>query len=254
MRIPGKVAIVTGAAGAIGSAVARRFAQEGAAICLAARRGAPELAAEIQAMGRRAIDVKTDVTSKASNAAMVERCIAELGRVDILVTVAGVVSKGSAEALEEAEWDRVIEVNLKGVFLSCQAVIKPMRAQKSGRIINIGSLLAKNGGNPRPWINRDDQNRGGNVAYGASKAGVHAMTLYLAKELAADGITVNAVAPGPIGSPMTTNLPPSLTEMIPLGRIGYPDEVADACAYLAGDQAGWVTGEILDINGGVWID
>jgi 3-oxoacyl-[acyl-carrier protein] reductase len=254
MRIAGKIAIVTGAAGAIGSAIARRFAAEGADVCLAARRGAPELAAEIRARGRRAIDVPTDVTVKAANAAMVARCIAELGRVDILVTVAGVVSKGSAEALEEDEWDRVINVNLKGVFLSCQSVIPAMRAQKSGRIINIGSLLAKNGGNPRPWINRDDQNRGGNVAYGSAKAGVHAMTLYLAKELAADNITVNAVAPGPIGSPMTTNLPPSLTEMIPLGRIGTPDEVADACTYLAGDQAGWVTGEILDINGGAWID
>lgn len=185
---------------------------------------------------------------------MVARCVAELGRVDTLVTVAGVVSKGSAEALAEAEWDRVMNVNLKGVFLSCQAVIAPMRAQKYGRIINIGSLLAKNGGNPRPWINRDDQNRRGNVAYGSAKAGVHAMTLYLAKELAADGVTVNAVAPGPIGSPVTTNLPPSLTEMIPLGRLDTPDEVADAVAYLAGSQAGWVTGEILDINGGTWID
>jgi NAD(P)-dependent dehydrogenase (short-subunit alcohol dehydrogenase family) len=254
MRLAGKTAIVTGAAGAIGSAVARRFAAEGADLCLAARRGAADLAAEIRAMGRRAIDVPTDVTLKDQNTAMVARCLAELGRVDILVTVAGVVSKGSAEALEEGEWDRVMAVNLKGVFLSCQAVIAPMRAQRSGRIINIGSLLAKNGGNPRPWINRDDQNRGGNVAYGAAKAGVHALTLYLAKELAAERITVNAVAPGPIGSPMTTNLPPSLIEMIPLGRIGTPEEVADACAYLAGDQAGWVTGEILDINGGVWID
>jgi len=254
MRLAGKTALITGAAGAIGSAIARRFAAEGADICLAARRGAPELAAELRAMGRRVSDAPTDVTVKADNQAMVARCIADLGRVDILVTVAGVVSQGSAEDLEEAEWDRVMGINLKGVFLSCQAVIAPMRAQKSGRIINIGSLLAKNGGNPRPWINREDQKRGGNVAYGSAKAGVHAMTLYLAKELAADNITVNAVAPGPIGSPMTKNLPPSLVEMIPMGRIGLPDDVADACAYLAGDQASWVTGEILDVNGGIWID
>ena len=254
MRLAGKTALITGAAGAIGSAIARRFAAEGADICLAARRGAPELAAELRAMGRRVSDAPTDVTVKADNQAMVARCIADLGRVDILVTVAGVVSQGSAEDLEEAEWDRVMGINLKGVFLSCQAVIAPMRAQKSGRIINIGSLLAKNGGNPRPWINREDQKRGGNVAYGSAKAGVHAMTLYLAKELAADNITVNAVAPGPIGSPMTKNLPPSLVEMIPMGRIGLPDDVADACAYLAGEQASWVTGEILDVNGGIWID
>jgi len=254
MRLAGKTALITGAAGAIGSAIARRFAAEGADICLAARRGAPELAAELRAMGCRVTDAPTDVTIKAENQAMVARCIADLGRVDILVTVAGVVSQGSAEDLAEAEWDRVIGVNLKAVFLSCQAVIAPMRAQKSGRIINIGSLLAKNGGNPRPWINREDQKRGGNVAYGSAKAGVHAMTLYLAKELAADNITVNAVAPGPIGSPMTKNLPPSLVEMIPMGRIGLPDDVADACAYLAGEQASWVTGEILDVNGGIWID
>jgi len=254
MRLEGKIAIVTGAGGSIGSAVARRFAREGADLCLAGRRSAGELAAEIQAMGRRAIDVPTDVTSKENIQAMVARTVSEFGRVDILVTVAGVVSSGSAEALEAAEWDRVMAINFKGVFLCCQAVIAPMRAQRYGRIINIGSLLAKNGGNPRPWIDRNEQTRAGNVAYGSSKAGVHAVTLFLAKELAADGITVNVVAPGPIATRMTTNLPPSFRELIPLGRLGTADEVADAVTYLAGEQAGWVTGEILDINGGTWID
>jgi 3-oxoacyl-[acyl-carrier protein] reductase len=254
MRLEGKIAIVTGAGGSIGSAVARRFAREGADLCLAGRRGVADLATEIRAMGRRAIDVPTDVTSKEKNQAMVARTLEEFGRVDILVTVAGVVSAGSAEALEEAEWDRVMAINFKGVFLSCQAVIAPMRAQHYGRIINIGSLLAKNGGNPRPWIDRAEQARGGNIAYGSSKAGVHAITLYLAKELAADGVTVNAVAPGPIATKMTTNLSPSFLQQIPLGRLGTSDEVADAVAYLAGEQAAWVTGEILDINGGTWID
>jgi len=254
MRLQGKTAIVTGAAGSIGSAIARRLASEGAEVCLAARRGAPELAAEIRALGRRAIELRTDVTSKAANQEMVARAVEAFGKVDILVTVAGVVSMGPAETLAEEEWDRVMAINLKGAFLSCQAVIAHMRAQRYGRIINIGSLLAKNGGNPRPWIDRSEQTRAGNVAYGSAKAGVHAMSLFLAKELAADGITVNVVAPGPIGTRMTTNLPDTVRLQIPIGRLGTPEEVADAVAYLAGEQAGWVTGEILDINGGIWID
>ena len=254
MRLKDRVAIVTGSAGSIGSAVARRLAAEGADVCLAARRATPELAAEIRALGRRAIEVNADVTRKAANQEMVAQAVAALGKVDILVTVAGVVSLGAAETLAEEEWDRVMAVNLKGVFLSCQAVIPHMRGRRYGRIINIGSLLAKNGGNPRPWIDRSEQARAGNVAYGSAKAGVHAMSLFLAKELAADGITVNVVAPGPIGTRMTTNLPDTIRMQIPTGRLGTPEEVADAVAYLAGDQAGWVTGEILDINGGIWID
>ncbi len=254
MRVKNRVAIVTGAAGSIGAAVARRLAAEGADVCLAARRGNPELVAQIQALGRRALEVRTDITSKAANQAMVAKALEVFGRIDILVTVAGVVSLGPAETLAEDEWDRVMAINLKGVFLSCQAVIAPMRSQRYGRIINIGSLLAKNGGNPRPWVDRSEQARAGNVAYGSSKAGVHAMSLFLAKELAADGITVNVVAPGPIATGMTTKLPDTIRQQIPIGRLGTPDEVADAVAYLAGEQAGWVTGEILDVNGGIWID
>ena len=254
MRLRDRVAIVTGAGGSIGAAVSRRLAAEGANVCLAARRGAPELAAEIRALGRGAIEVRTDVTSKAANQDMVVQAVEAFGKVDILVTVAGVVSMGPAETLAEEEWDRVMAINLKGAFLSCQAVIPQMRRQRYGRIINIGSLLAKNGGNPRPWIDRGEQARAGNIAYGSAKAGVHAMSLFLAKELAADNITVNVVAPGPIGTRMTTNLPDTVRMQIPTGRLGTPEEVADAVAYLAGEQAGWVTGEILDINGGIWID
>ena len=254
MRLKGRTAIITGAAGAIGSAVARRFAAEGADLCLAARRTAADLAAEIALTGRRVIEIATDVSSKRANEAMVERTLEAFGKVDILVTVAGVVSLGSAEQLAEDEWDRVMAINLKGVFLSCQAVIAPMRRQRYGRIVNIGSLLAKNGGNPRPWLDPTEQARAGNIAYGSSKGGVHTLSLFLAKELARDGITVNVVAPGPIATGMTTGLPESIRQQIPLGRLGTPDEVADAVTYLAGEPAGWVTGEILDINGGTWID
>ncbi len=254
MRLQGRVAIVTGAAGGIGKAVALRFAAEGADLCLAGRRGCAATVAEVAAMGRKVIDVQTDVTDKAANQRMVERTLEAFGKIDILVTVAGVVSQGNAETLEEAEWDRVMAVNLKGVFLSCQAVIPAMRKARYGRIVNIGSLLAKNGGNPRPWIDRSEQDRAGNIAYGAAKAGVHAITLFLAKELSADNITVNCVAPGPIASAMTTNIPDVFKTLLPVGRLGRAEEVADAVAYLAGEQAGFTTGEILDVNGGAFID
>ena len=254
MRLAGRVAIVTGAAGGIGGAIARRFAAEGADLCLAGRNGCAETAAQVVDAGRRALDLKVDVTDRLALVDMVDRTGAAFGKVDILVTVAGVVSVGNAETLAEAEWDRVIAINMKGVFFSCQAVIPAMRKAGYGRIINIGSLLAKNGGNPRPWLNRADQERAGNVAYGSAKAGVHAMTMFLAKELAADGITVNCVAPGPIASAMTTNLPDSFKALLPVGRLGRGDEVADAVTYLAGEQAGFTTGEILDVNGGAWID
>ncbi|MCX7864307.1 MAG: SDR family oxidoreductase, partial [Novosphingobium sp.] len=112
----------------------------------------------------------------------------------------------------------------------------------------------KNGGNPRPWIDASEQQSAGNAAYGAAKAGVHALTLYLAKELAACGITVNAVAPGPIASPMTSTLPQALIRQIPLGRMGQASEVAAAVAWLCSEEAAFVTGEILDINGGLWMD
>ena len=163
-------------------------------------------------------------------------------------------SLGNADSVDEAEWDRVIDINLKGTWLCCQAVMAPMRAQQYGRIVTVGSLIGKNGGNPRPWINRDEQLGASNVAYGASKAGVHAVTYFLAKELAADGITVNSVSPGPIATEMTTGINPRIIDIIPVGRMGTADEVADALLFLASETSGFITGETLDINGGIMVD
>lgn len=248
------VAIVTGAAGGIGAASALALARDGYDLVLADARDCGEVAAAVRALGRRALPCPLEVTRKASVDAMVQAALAAYGRVDALVNVAGVVGFGSAAAMPEEEWDRVIGVNLKGVFLCCQAVIAPMRAQGGGRIVNIGSILGKNGGNARPWLDPSEQQRSSSVAYGVSKAGVHALTFFLAKELARDGIAVNAVAPGPIASAMTTAFPDALRALIPAGRMGRAEEVARVVAFLAAPATSFVTGEVIDVNGGMWMD
>jgi 3-oxoacyl-[acyl-carrier protein] reductase len=209
---------------------------------------------ELRAQGRRVVDTPTDVTQAAQVNALIRATLQTLGKIDVLVNVAGTVSFGGAATLPEPEWERVLAVNLKGTFLCCQAAIAPMRAQKYGRIINIGSILGKNGGNARPWLDAGEQAQASNVAYGVSKAGVHAMTMFLARELADAGITVNAVAPGPIASNMTASFPQRLRDLIPVGRMGTADEVARACLFLAGESSGYITAEILDVNGGMWGD
>jgi 3-oxoacyl-[acyl-carrier protein] reductase len=244
--LAGRVALVTGAAGGIGRATAAALAEAGAALALADVREPPA--------PDGALAMAVDVTRRDDVFAMVARTVERFGRLDILVNVAGVVSTGSAVTLAEAEWDRVLGINLKGSFLCCQAAIPAMRANRHGRIVNIGSIVGKNGGNARAWLDRAELDRAGNAAYGVSKAGVHALTFFLAREVASDGITVNAVAPGPIASDMTTNFPPALRALIPVGRMGRAEEVAAAIAFLAGPSAGFITGEVLDVNGGMWAD
>jgi len=245
----GRVAFVTGAAGGIGQAVCQALAAHGARVVAA------DLAPGPEALAHEAIErCRLDVTQGAQVRACLHETVRRLGRLDILVNVAGVVSLGDAEHLAEAEWDRVIDINLKGTFLCCQAAIAPMRAAGYGRIVNLGSVVGKNGGNPRPWLDRAEQEKAGNVAYGVSKAGVHLMTAFLAKELAGSGITVNAVAPGPVASAMTTAFPQVLRDLVPVGRMGAAAEVAAAVLFLAAPQSGFITGEVLDVNGGIWCD
>lgn len=245
--LDGLVALVTGGGGMIGQAVARRMAAGGARIALADKSQPDMVDGECHCYA-------ADLSDARQVGEIVARTLAAFGRIDCLVTAAGVTSLGAFETITADEWDRVHAINLRGVFLANQAVIPSMRQQGSGRIVNIGSVLAKNGGNPRPWIDAGEQERAGNAAYGAAKAGVHALTLYLAKELAAHRITVNAVAPGPIASPMTTSFPEALIRQIPAGRMGQPDEVASAVAWLCTREAAFVTGEIIDVNGGLWMD
>jgi 3-oxoacyl-[acyl-carrier protein] reductase len=253
VRFAGKKVLVTGSAGAIGGAISKAFAAEGASLGLVDIKCSTVTASFLPET--QFFEVLADVADCASLQAAINRIVADMGGADVLVNAAGVTSFGAATALSELEWDRVVSTNLKGVFFACQAVIQPMRARgRGGRIVNIGSLLAKNGGNARPWLDATEQNGSGNVAYGVSKAGVHALTMYLAKELAAAGITVNAVAPGPIASAMTTKFPERLRAGIPVGRMGEPSEVASAVLFLASEAASFITGEILDVNGGAWCD
>lgn len=245
--LDGQVVLVTGGGGMIGRAVAQCMAAGGGCLALADL-AAPE---PVDGFSR---SYAVDLTDAIQVKGLFDTVLADFGRLDCLITAAGVTSLGSFETISLEEWDRVHAINLRGVFLANQQAIAPMKAQGSGRIVNIGSVLAKNGGNPRPWIDRAEQERAGNAAYGAAKAGVHALTLYLAKELAVHGITVNAVAPGPIASPMTTNFPEALVRQIPAGRMGQPDEVAATAAWLCTRDAAFITGEIIDVNGGLWMD
>ncbi len=248
--LAGRVALVTGASGNIGAGAAMALAAQGATLALADLDRASLVRVDVPG----ALALPLDVTQGEAVRRTVAQVVERFGRLDILVNAAGIVSAGAAATLSEAEWDRILAVNLKGTFLCCQAAIPAMRANRHGRIVNVGSIIGKNGGNARAWLDPSEQERSGNVAYGVSKAGVHALTSFLARELAADGITVNAVAPGPVASAMTANFPDSLRALIPVGRLGRAEEVGAAIAFLAGPDAGFITGEILDINGGMWSD
>ena len=244
----GQVALVTGAGGGIGGALVKALLERGATVVGA------DVKPPAPIPGKPFRPVALDVRRREDIRRVVDEVRAIEKRLDVLVNVAGVVSHGPAESLAEEEWDRVIDINLKGTFLCCQAAMGPMKAQGYGRIVNIGSVVGRNGGNARPWIATSEQKVSSNVAYGASKAGVHSVTAYLSKELAPHGITVNAVAPGPIATAMTTAFPESLRQLIPVGRMGQLEDVVRAILFLAAKESSFVTGEVLDVNGGMWCD
>jgi 3-oxoacyl-[acyl-carrier protein] reductase len=250
LTLEGKVAIVTGAGRGgkgIGQGIALALAQAGADIAITARTNiadAEAVAAAVTALGRRALAIQCDVVDAASVESLFERTRQELGRIDILVNNAGMTKDGLLLRMSEESWDAVMDANLKGTFLCTRTAAKLMIKQRSGRIINITSIMGQIG-NP------------GQANYSASKAGMIGFTRTVARELGARGVTVNAVAPGFIETQMTDALPEemrkSTLERIPLGRLGTPEDVGAAVAFLASDAASYITGQILTVDGGMTV-
>ena len=245
-RLDGKVAIVTGGARGLGRAMSQALAEAGASVVLTARseESAQAVAAEIAAeTGRKALGLGVEVTRDEPVRAMVARTLAEFGRIDILVNNAGINIRGPIETLTEAQWDDVIDTNLKGPWLCCRAVAETMKAQKSGRVINLSSMLGEIGLADR-------------TPYCSSKGGLTLMTKTLALEWAKYGINVNALCPGPflteINKPLLDD-PASAAAMmarVPLGRWGEPAELGPSVVFLASDAASFMTGATLFVDGG----
>jgi 3-oxoacyl-[acyl-carrier protein] reductase len=243
MRLENKVAAITGGSRGIGRAIAQLFAAEGAAVALGdvEAAGAEQAAREITERGGKAMAVALDVGDAGQATAFVERVVARWGRLDVIVANAGIAHSAPFLEHPEAQWHRVLRVNLTGVFLTCQAAARQMVKQGGGRIVTIASINAFRG----------VENL---VGYNAAKAGVAELTRTMAVELAQHGITANAIAPAQIDTRMTRTLPEEArqrrVERIPLGRFGEPEDVAKAALFLASDEAAYITGHTLAVDGG----
>jgi 3-oxoacyl-[acyl-carrier protein] reductase len=245
-RLRGRTALVTGAARGIGRAIAIRYAAEGASLVLADVQEAAELRDALRRAGSTALSYRVDITDAAAVEAMVADAVGSLGSLDILVNNAGIITRGSFADLTLETWKKVLDVNLNGTFNCCKAVVPHMVRKGFGRIVNISSIAGKIGDVTAA------------PAYGTSKGAINAFTKSLARELAQRGITVNAIAPHAIETEMSAQWSAekraAIIESIPLKRLGRPQEVAEAAVFLASDGAGFITGEVMDLNGGFLMD
>lgn len=245
MNFAGKTAVVTGGSRGLGRAVCLELAKGGANVvfCYAGNEAAAkETTAACEALGAKALAVQCDVAKADEVKALMDAAVKEFGRIDILVNNAGITRDGLLMMMKEEDFDAVIAANLKGTFLCMKAISRIMMKQRYGRIVNLSSVVGLRG-------------NAGQVNYAASKAGVVGMTKSLAKELASRGVTVNAVAPGFIATDMTAAMTDAAKEAtlasIPLQRLGAPEDVAHAVAFLASDEAAYVTGQVLAVDGGM---
>jgi 3-oxoacyl-[acyl-carrier protein] reductase len=246
MSLNGKTALVTGAAQGIGREIALALATDGAdvAICDVNLEAAQKTAAEIEAKGRKSLALKANVAASGDVTAMVDQVIAAFSRIDILVNNAGITRDGLILRMKDEDWDLVLSINLKGAFLCTKAALKYMTKQRAGTIINIASIVGAMG-------------NAGQANYVASKAGLIGLTKTIAREYANRGITANAVAPGFIETAMTQALPENvrqeLAKQIPMGKLGTPEDVANAVRFLASPWASYISGQVVHVNGGMYM-
>ncbi|MBF0330100.1 MAG: 3-oxoacyl-[acyl-carrier-protein] reductase [Nitrospirae bacterium] len=242
----GHTAIITGGSRGIGKGIAECLAKRGINVVVAATKleAAEETSAALIGFGVKSIAVKTDIAKSSDVSALFEKAVAEFGRVDILVNNAGITRDGLLLRMKEEDWDSVIDTNLKGTFLCSKEAIKLMSKQRYGRIINITSIVAFIG-------------NAGQTNYSASKAGIVGLTKSIAKEYASRGITVNAVAPGFITTAMTDvlsdNVKQEMMKAIPMGKFGSVEDIANAVAFLASPDTSYITGQVIHVNGGMYM-
>lgn len=245
MELTERVAIVTGGGRGIGRAIALKLAEAGATVIIndvGDSEPAEGVAEEIRKMGRESLVVLADVSQSTEVASLVSNTVEKYGKIDILVNNAGITRDQLIVRMSDDDWDKVLGINLKGVFVCSKAVLRPMMKQRWGRIISISSIVGLIG-NP------------GQANYASAKAGIIGLTRTIAKEVASRGITANAIAPGFIDTPMTQQLPEErkqeLMNQVPLGFLGTPRDVAEVVAFLASEEARYITGQVVTVDGGI---
>lgn len=246
MSLNGKIALVTGAAQGIGRDIALALATDGAdvAICDVNLEAAQKTAGDIEAKGRKSLALKANVAASADVTAMIDQVVEKFGKIDILVNNAGITRDGLILRMKEEDWDLVLSINLKGAFLCTKTALRYMSKQRGGTIINIASIVGAMG-------------NAGQANYVASKAGLIGLTKTIAREYANRGITANAVAPGFIDTAMTQalseNVRVELAKQIPMGKLGTPEDVANAVRFLASPWASYISGQVIHVNGGMYM-